>query len=72
MGHVEDENMTIIESITTQVPTATDIRLGFELKPMLLPKGGKFEVYLNDDYTDDLAIHGGAISYLHEPPEVNG
>lgn len=72
MGHIEDKNMKVVCSITTQAPTAADITLSFEIKPLFLPKGGKFEVYLNDDYSDDIFIHGGAIGYLHEPSEVNG
>lgn len=72
IGHIEDAEMSIIESITTQTPTAASFDLSFELKPSLLPKGGKFEIALNDDHTDDVEIFGGAIRYLNEPPTVNG
>ena len=37
-----------------------------------LPMGGKFEIYHNDDFSDDTSQITALIGYLFEPPIVNG
>jgi len=76
VSHIEDENMAITNVISTQVPASPDIAVPFLTRPMLLPKGGKFEVYYNDEVTGDTDTEpfalGGTMGFLYEPPTTNG
>ena len=66
---VEDENMDITDIIATrgfQPGTAGAVDLS--LRPPLLPKGGKYELYYDDDFTDQVSkiIFGMQFAYVKQ------
>lgn len=69
---VEDENMKITDLIVGAFRPLQQVQAEFDRAPVLLNKGGKFEVYLNDDFTDGVTAASVLIGYLYEPPTVNG
>jgi hypothetical protein len=44
----------------------------FEWRPPKLDKGGKFEIYYNDDYADGVSQVEFEFFYLYIPPNING
>lgn len=70
---VEDSDMKITDVLNTHgvyPPQSNMVDLVY--RPTFLPKGGKFELYYKDDYTDTvtLIIFGIQFIYIEEP--VNG
>lgn len=70
-SHIEDQNMRIIESVTTRIEHGGSGTVIFQ-KPMFMPKGSKFEIYLNDDFKDQSFALAGAFAYFYIPQEANG
>jgi hypothetical protein len=69
---VEDLNMAITDIITIGVRAAQEIEADISIRPMPMEKGGKFELYYNDDATDSVSGIGLSMAYLYVPPTVNG
>jgi hypothetical protein len=69
---VEDRNMSITDLMVGAFQPLQQVQAEFDRSPVLLTKGGKFEVYFNDDFTDGVSAASVLIGYLHEPPTVNG
>ncbi len=69
---VEDSGMAITDIPTIGAAAAVQtLHPDLSLRPMTLEKGGKFEIYYNDDFTDSVTAIGLTISYLYVPPVVN-
>lgn len=69
---VEDLDMVITNVTVVGAAAIQTVQADLSLRPFLLGKGGKFELYYNDDFTDSVAAIGLTIAYLHVPPTVNG
>lgn len=69
---IEDENMVVTDLVVGETRPLQAIQAEFSTKPSLLVKGGKFEVYYNDDFRDTVSIASVLIGYLFEPQSVNG
>lgn len=69
---VEDENMSITDLMVGAFQPLQQVQAEFDRAPVLLPKGGKFEVYFNDDFTDGVSVASVLIGYLYKPLTVNG
>jgi hypothetical protein len=72
---VEDENMimTSIATLHGGHPVLDGVyEEDFSWRPIEMNKGGKFEVYYNDDLTDSVYEIELEYFYLHVPPIVNG
>jgi hypothetical protein len=72
---IEDSNMVIESVVTTHGGHA--IIDGFykenlSWRPPPMEKGGKFEVYYNDDYTDSVAGVELEYHFAYAPPNING
>jgi len=75
LAFVEDSNMNIESVMTTHGGHAIidgDYHEEFDWKPPPLEKGGKFEIYYNDDFTDNVAGVELEFFYLYASPDVNG
>lgn len=70
--HIEDANINREETITNQVPVNPELTIGFDWRPKLIPKGGRIETHLNDDYRDDIFILELTIEFLHKQEPING
>lgn len=68
----EDSDMDITNFVTVGAAAAQEIQVDISLRPMVLEKGGKFEMYYNDDASDSVAGIGLTMAYLYVPPTVNG
>ncbi len=69
---VEDSNMGITSIAALGERSAQTIEVDISLRPMFMEKGGKFELYYNDDSSDSVSSIGLTMSYLYVPPTVNG
>lgn len=72
---IEDANMSIQSLMTTHGGHAIidgDYHEEFDWRPPLLERGGKFEVYYNDDFTDNVAGVELEFFYLYVSPVVHG
>lgn len=69
---VEDSNMSIAAIATVGAKAVQSVQADLSSRPMLLEKGGKFEMYYNDDFSDSVTEIGLTIGYLFVPPTVNG
>lgn len=69
---VEDSDMGITNISALGGRSAQAIEADISLRPMFLEKGGKFELYYNDDASDSVSSIGLTMSYLYVPPTVNG
>jgi len=69
---VEDSGMVVTDISTHGSGAIAEIEADHTLRPMYLEKGGKFEIYYSDDFSDDVAIIGLTMAYLYIPPTVNG
>lgn len=72
MSSVEGIHMETLDVIHTHGlnPPSNGI-IDLTLRPVFLPKGGKFNLDYNDDYTDDVTVIEFGMGYLYEPPFVN-
>lgn len=69
---IEDKNMDITDVIVGDSLPLQEIQAEFRDRQFLIPKGGKFEVYHNDDPTDQTTLVFVLIGYIYEPPTVWG
>jgi hypothetical protein len=72
---IEDSAMKIEALMTTHGGHAIldgDYHEEFDWRPPSLEKGGKFEIYYNDDYTDSVAGVELEYFFLYAPPTING
>lgn len=70
---IEDRWMVVTDIIHTQgfhVPESQEVDLGD--RPPKLSKGGKFEIYYNDDFGDAVAEIWFGMQYFYEPVVVHG
>jgi hypothetical protein len=70
--YIEDKNMNICGVISVENTPEQSILAEFKDRLFCLPKGGKFEVNLNDDGTDNTTQINVLIGYIYAPEEVNG
>jgi len=70
---LEDTNMSITDVITDheEKPDQTESE-DVSIRPMFMEDGGKCEFYYNDDFTDSVSTMTCKMTYLFEPPTVNG
>lgn len=73
MSSIEDKNMKTIDVIHTHGlnPPQNGV-IDFSIRPILIPKGGKFNLDYNDDFTDLVTKIFFGMAYLYEPPNTNG
>jgi hypothetical protein len=69
---IENIDMGIEGIIVGNATAQQNIIVDLSLRPYYLPVGGKFEQYYNDDFTDSVTSLNMQISYLFEPPDING
>lgn len=69
---VEDKNMLIIGMILNDVQAQQFQELEFRDRVFPMPKGSKFEIYYNDDFTDSVTKSTLLIGYMYKPPIING
>ena len=69
---VEDANMVITGIILNDVQAQIFQQLEFRDRVFPMPKGSKFEVYYNDDFTDSVSFGLLLIGYMYKPPIING
>lgn len=68
----EDSSMSVVD-ISSQGSGAIDvIEADISIRPFFLEKGGKFEQYYNDDFTDSVAVINLTMAFTYIPPVVNG
>lgn len=65
-------SMEIVNSISTMGPTLASLAGTFDRAKISMPKGGKIELYLEDDVTDDLYLLQAFVDFRCEPAVVNG
>ncbi len=70
--YIEDKNMQIIGIIANETVPQQTLLAEFKDRTFYFPKGGKFEVNLNPDFTDDTTQITILLGYIFEPPVVNG
>ena len=70
--YIEDKNMEIVTSIVGTFIPLQEVQAEFTRAYPYFPKGGKFEINYNDDFTDSVAIMGIFVGYFYEPPTVHG
>jgi hypothetical protein len=69
---VEDENRSITNIVVGDFRPLPAIEAEFNNRPTYLPKGGKFEVYYNDDFSDSVSVASVLMGYIYKPGDVNG
>lgn len=69
---IEDEGMKISGMIAGENTPQVDFTAEFRDRVYEIRKGGKFEIYHNDDFMDDTAQVTVLVGYIYEPQEVNG
>ncbi len=70
---IEDKNMNITNVVVGNDPVSQRVvQLEFTDRALWFPKGGKLEVYHNDDYHDSTTLFSIMLYYLFIPPVVNG
>ncbi|MCK5127530.1 MAG: hypothetical protein KAR42_14840 [candidate division Zixibacteria bacterium] len=68
---IEDPNMRVTDIISGGFSALENLNaLDFDRQFQLL-KGGKFEIYHNDDFTDDVSQISIILGYIYEPQEAN-
>lgn len=68
---IEDSNKVFQYLLTSHAGhpvVGGDYHEEFSLRPAYMDKGGKFEVYYNDDHADDIQTIELEVFYLYEPP----
>lgn len=68
----EDSDMKITDISSHDSAAIPFIQADLTFKPFFLGKGGKFEMYFNDDPTDNVAVVNLITAYAYIPPTVNG
>ena len=73
MSSIEGPQMETLDVVHTHGlnPPANGI-IDLTNRPIFLPKGGKFNLDYNDDYTDEVTVIEFGMGYLYEPPTING
>lgn len=72
MSSIEDKNMKTTDVIHSHgLNPPQDGVIDMRSRPVFLPKGGKFNLDYNDDYTDLVTKIFFGMSYAYEPPETN-
>lgn len=69
---LEDSDMNISDISKLGGGAVTEVLGDLGLRPMFLDKGGKFELYYSDDFTDSVMSLALTVAYLYIPPTVNG
>jgi hypothetical protein len=69
---IEDKNMVITGMILNDVQAQQLQEIEFKDRVFPMPKGSKFEIYYNDDFTDSVSKNTLLIGYIYEPLAVNG
>lgn len=69
---IEDSEMTITDIITGESTPQQTTLAEFRDRRFYLPKGGKFEIYHNDDFSDSTTQITALMGYLYVPPIANG
>lgn len=72
---IEDNNKTFQYLLTSHAghPVISgDYEEDFYQRPAYMAEGGKFEVYYNDDHSDDIQTMELEVYYLYEPPVIYG
>ena len=69
---IEDKDMVITDIAVGESTPQQVVEAEFRDRQFRIPKGGKFEVYHNDDFGDSTTIISLLIGYIFEPPEING
>jgi hypothetical protein len=68
----EDKDMKVtsiaVSGVQAQQITAVDLTL----RPVLMEKGAKIEIYYSDDFTDSVAVINFGFRYYFVPQEANG
>ena len=70
--YVEDKNMKIVGVVTNEDRPTQSLLAEFRDRTFFFPKGGKFEVNLNSDFTDDTTAVNILLGYIYKPPTING
>lgn len=70
--NIEDKNMNIVGIIAGENTPQQTLEAEFKDRSFYFPKGGKFEVNHNDDFSDNTTQVTVLIGYMFEPPEVYG
>jgi hypothetical protein len=68
---IEDENMGISDNMISNTKSQLEVTRQ-PPQPLFLPKGSKYEIYFNDDFSDSVTHISAAIFYSHIPNVVNG
>jgi len=70
---IEDKNMDFTDVIINRgiQPGASGV-IDLTHRPPFLPKGGKYELYYNDDLSDSVRTIIFGMQYVYIPPVVNG
>lgn len=69
----EDSSMRITDVVITHgTKTPQMNQIDLSNRPMYVQKGGKFEMYFKDDYSDDVSKVWFGMQYYYAPPTVNG
>ena len=69
---IEDTDMKVSDIITNNATPVRAIQAEFKDRTFYLMKGGKFEIYHNDDFTDSTSVISVLMGYIYKPPTVNG
>ena len=69
---IEDKDMVITDIAVGESTPIQIIQAEFRDRTFPIPKGGKFEIYHNDDFSDSTTAISILIGYICEPPDVNG
>ena len=73
MSSVEGPKMETLEVVHTHgLNPPKDGTINLSIRPLFLPKGGKFNLDYNDDSTDQVTKINFGMTYLYEPPNTNG
>ncbi|MCK5606917.1 hypothetical protein KAR91_33755 [Candidatus Pacearchaeota archaeon] len=69
---IEDTEMSMTDMVTIgEMQFSSNHKEDVKLRPVFVEKGGKFEVYYNDDPTDSVSTAVLEMRYLYIPPTVN-
>ena len=67
----EDKNMKITSIAVAGVQAQSATVIDLTMRPILMEKGSKFELYYNDDFTDSVTEINLGFRYYYVPPETN-
>ncbi|MCK5613613.1 hypothetical protein KAR91_67715 [Candidatus Pacearchaeota archaeon] len=69
---VEDKNMVITGIVLNDILAQIFQEFEFKDRVFPMPKGSKFEIYYNDDFSDSVSLSTLLIGYMYKPPIING